>query len=176
MKLYTHDRAVLLVDGANFHATMKAHDCEIDWRKLHEYFAQRVQLQMAVYYTRTWNEVDDETKEKDFRPLQPLLDYLAYNSWKVVEKKTTDEKFRSTNLNVEMATDMISFGRGWLDLLIVCSGHGDLLYPTMRSQLHGTKVCIVSSLDPPMCSDALRREAIGFIDAKTLVPHIRREK
>lgn len=176
MKLYTHERATLLVDGANFHAAAKAHDFEIDYKRLHDYFSRQVTLQHCVYFTRTWNETDDETKEKDFRPLQPLLDWLQYNNWRVVEKPVREKFMRSADLSVEIATDMMSVAMLRTDVIILCSGNGDFVYPTQRVTMMGTRVVIVSSLDPPMCSDALRRTADGFVDVKNLAQHIRREK
>lgn len=177
MKLYSSERTVILVDGANFHNAMKANDAQPDYKKLHEYFASKCVLVEAVYYARTWQEQDDETKENDFKPLQPLLDYLSYNGWRVEQKRSKEVNgVRTGDCDVEIASDIVAHSHNGCGAIWLFSGKGDFLYPVQIARVRGAKVCVVSSIEPPMCSDALRREATGFVDVKALLPHIRREK
>lgn len=100
MKLYTSERTAILIDGANFNNAMKAIDCSPDYKKLQDYFSARCILVEAAYYTRTWDEEDDETKEKDFNPLRPLLDFLTYNQWRVVTKKAKEIERNGAQIRV----------------------------------------------------------------------------
>src|ERR1700743_3862815 len=104
MKLYPTERTVLLMDGANLHATAKSLGFDVDYRRLLLLFQSKVRLIRAIYYTAI-------TEEPEYSSLRPLIDWLDYNGFSVVTKPmkeftdaTGKRKFKG-NMDVELTVD-----------------------------------------------------------------------
>jgi len=168
MKLYPNERTLLLIDGANFHATAKSLGFDIDYRRLLELFRSKVRLVRAHYYTAI-------PEEPEYFAIRPLVDWLDYNGYSVITKpvkELTDaggrKKFKG-NMDVELAVDAMRMANQ-LDHIIVFSGDGNLRSLVAALQELGKRVTVISTLrtDSPMVADELRRQADHFIDLADL--------
>jgi uncharacterized LabA/DUF88 family protein len=175
MKLYPNERTVLLIDGANLHATAKSLGFDIDYRRLLLLFQSKVRLIRAIYYTAV-------TEEPEYSSLRPLIDWLDYNGFSVVTKPmkeftdaTTGKRKFKGNMDVELTVDAMRMANS-IDHAMIFSGDGDLRSLVAALQELGKRVSILSTLqtDPPMVADELRRQADHFIDLAVLEKDINR--
>lgn len=156
-------RYALLIDGSNLFATLKELHFNLDFNKLLTFFDG--ELVRAMYFTAV---PEDKTK---IISLKPMWDHIQYNGYTMITKPTkeyTDPDTGATtvkgNMDVEMVLAAIDIARHVTDIVLV-SGDGDFTSLVERLQLReGIRVSIMSSLDPPMVSDNLRRQADIFID------------
>lgn len=158
----TNNKTAIFIDGSNLHATAKALQINIDYKKLLVVFGEG--LLRASYYTavRDGAELD---------PLRPLVDWLSYNGYSLVTKPVkefTDERGqRKTkgNMDVEIAVDCLELAP-FITNAILFTGDGD--FKALVDALHrrGVSVTVVSSFasNPPIVADELRRAADRFID------------
>ncbi len=174
MKLYPNERTVLLIDGANLHATAKSLGFDIDYRRLLQLFQSKVRLIRAIYYTAV-------TEEPEYSSLHPLLDWLDYNGFSIVTKPVKEftdasgkRKFKG-NMDVELTVDAMRMANS-IDHVMIFSGDGDLRSLVAALQELGKRVSILSTLktDPPMVADELRRQADQFIELAGLEKEINR--
>ena len=169
------EKVALFIDGANLYATARSLDFEIDYRRLLRDFKQKSYLLRAYYYTAL---ADDQ----EYSSIRPLIDWLDYNGYRVVTKPTkefTDSLGRKKvkgNMDIELAVDMFEAAEH-VDHLVLFSGDGDFRSLVQAIQRKGRKVSVVSTLSvqPPMISDDLRRQADNFIDLSTLRGSIGRD-
>ncbi len=163
-------RTVALIDGANFHATVKSLGFDVDYSLLLEVLNDNFQLLHVNYYTAL---LDDSTGTV---PLRPLVDWLSYNGFLVITKPAkviinsqTGEKFIKGNMDIEIALGAIR-AMGYADHIIIFSGDGDFAALTEYLQNAGKCVTICSSKQckPPMVADLLRKQANYFIDVNDL--------
>lgn len=169
------EKVALFIDGANLYATARSLDFEIDYRRLLRDFKQKSYLLRAYYYTAL---ADDQ----EYSSIRPLIDWLDYNGYRVVTKPTkefTDSQGRRKvkgNMDIELAVDMFEAAEH-VDHLVLFSGDGDFRSLVQAIQRKGRKVSVVSTLSvqPPMISDDLRRQADNFIDLSTLRNSIGRD-
>ena len=169
------EKVALFIDGANLYATARTLDFEIDYRRLLRDFKQKSYLLRAYYYTAL---ADDQ----EYSSIRPLIDWLDYNGYRVVTKPTkefTDAQGRRKvkgNMDIELAVDMFEAAEH-VDHLVLFSGDGDFRSLVQAIQRKGRKVSVVSTLSvqPPMISDDLRRQADNFIDLNTLRGSIGRD-
>ncbi len=174
MKLYPNERTVLLIDGANLHATAKSLEFDIDYRRLLLLFQSKVRLIRAIYYTAI-------TEEPEYSSLRPLIDWLDYNGFSVVTKPmkeftdaTGKRRFKG-NMDVELTVDAVRMANS-IDHAMIFSGDGDLRSLVSALQELGKRVSVLSTLktDPPMVADELRRQADQFIELAGLEKEINR--
>lgn len=177
MLFYPAEKLALLVDGPNLYGAAKALQFDVDYKKLLELFAKKGTLVRAFYYTAT-TAADDE-----FSPLRPLVDYLAYNGWKMVTKpgkEFTDSQGRKRlkgDMDVDLAVDALEIAPH-VDHLVIFSGDGDFFPLVEALQRQGKRVTICSTIksQPPMCADELRRVADNFAELEDLKPQIERPR
>ena len=175
MHFHEDERFALFIDGANLHATAKALNFDIDYKRLLELFGKQGRLVRALYYTAL---MDDQ----DYSPIRPLIDWLDYNGYSVVTKPAkefTDALGRRKikgNMDIELAVDVMNLCDS-LDHIVLFSGDGDFRSLVEAVQARGRRVSVVSTLTtrPPMVADDLRRQADQFIDIMQLKAEIGRD-
>src|ERR1700759_4043569 len=77
--LHHPKKAALFIDGANLHATAKALQFDLDYRRLLAEFEKRYSLLRAFYFTATF-------EDQEYSSIRPLIDWLDYNGYTVVTK------------------------------------------------------------------------------------------
>lgn len=172
----TTSKMALLIDGPNLHATARALNFDIDYKKLLEEFRSRGTLVRAFYYTAL-------IEEQEYSSIRPLVDWLDYNGYAVVTKaaKEFSDPFNGRkkikgNMAIELAVNALDLA-DHLDEMVLCSGDGDFRSLVESVQRRGVRVTVVSTLKchPPMIADELRRQADIFLDLDDLRPRITRD-
>ena len=183
MSFYANDRLVIFVDGASVYRAAKALQIEIDWRLFRNFFEKKGTLVRAYYYSLTYTKENAQDKNDDeFMPLRPLLDWLDFNGYSVVEKaayqytnQSGQAAWRGTMLP-EIVVDMCRmFPHG--DHYILCAGDGDLKEPVRFCQQNGKRVTILSTIkatEGVFIADMLRRQADDFLDLAGLANLVKR--
>ena len=101
---YNDERTALFIDGSNLHASAKALNLEIDYKKLRKEFVGRGKLLRAYYYTAL-------IENEESSPLRPLVDWLTYNGYTIVSKPAKEftdsagQKRIKGNMDIELAID-----------------------------------------------------------------------
>jgi hypothetical protein len=72
------NKIALFIDGANFYSTAKALGFDIDFKSLLNQFQSGGTLVRAFYYTAIF--------EEEYSSLRPLVDWLNYNGYTVVDQ------------------------------------------------------------------------------------------
>lgn len=164
----------IFIDGSNLYASVKALGLPaIDYKKILQYFDGTIHK--ALYFTALPPKEEQST-------LRPMVDYLEYNGWGVIQKEwkkfidpiTKLEKVKG-NMDVEMTTMALELAPYCSDIVLF-TGDGDFkfLVETLQRR-YGISVTVVSTIKsrPAMIADELRRQADKFIDLVDLHPHIR---
>jgi uncharacterized LabA/DUF88 family protein len=176
MHFQSTERLGVFVDGANLHATAKALDFDLDYRRLLSFFREQTHLVRAMYYTAL-------IEDQEYSSLRPLIDWLDYNGFTVVTKPAKEfidsagrRKIKG-NMDIELAVDAMELSAS-LDHIVIFSGDGDFRALVAALQRKGKRVSVVSTLEsqPAMISDDLRRQADQFIDLVEIEHAIRRER
>lgn len=135
---------------------------DLDYKKLHEFFG--AELIRAYYYTAVIPNQESN--------IIPLLDWLAYNKYSVVQKPTkeftdplTGRKKIKGNMDIEIAVDAMELSERLTDVFLF-SGDGDFEHLIHALKRRGVKVTVVSSIktSPSMIADSLRRVADDFVE------------
>lgn len=160
------DNIAVFIDGSNLYATAKTLGFDIDYKKLPSLFDDMGNVLRLFYFTAVKPEGEHST-------LRPLLDYLAYNGYIVVEKlmkvfdntDTGGVRKLKGNMDLEMASKMIKLA-SQVDHIIIFTGDGDFRCIVEHVQDMGCHVTVISTIltNPPMCADELRRQADTFLD------------
>ena len=174
MTFYAQERLGLFIDGANLHAAARALHFDIDFKRLRDHFASKGRLIRAFYYTALLDE-------QEYSPIRPLVDWLDYNGYTMVTKRTkefTDATGRRRikgNMDIELAIDMLEMADK-LDHVVLFSGDGDFRRLIEAVQRRGLRATVVSTLrsQPPMVADELRRQADTFVELQSLQDAIAR--
>jgi len=160
-------KSISYIDGANLYAAHKNLQRDFDFNKFATAAATllpRVRPIRQMYFALL-------RPDQDIDPVRPLLDYLAYNGFQVVEKymrEYTDGQNQSRyrgNVIPDMAVSMVEMS-SVVDHITLFSGDGDLLSAVQAVQRKAVQVTVVSPLS--MTSDELRRQADQFVDIKDL--------
>lgn len=166
----------IFIDGSNLYASIKALGLSaIDYKKILSHFEGTIHK--ALYFTAL-------PPKEEQSSLRPMVDYLEYNGWGVVQKATKsffDPETKITkvkgNMDVEMTTLMLELAPYCSDMVLF-SGDGDFrfLVETLQRR-YGICVTIVSTINtrPSMIADELRRQADKFIDIVDLHPSIKQK-
>ena len=176
MAFYKDEKLQLFIDGASLYATARALDLEIDFRKLLAEFRNRGRLVRANYYTTVFDG-------DDYSPVRPLVDWLSYNGYNVIQKPArefTDREGRKRtrgNMNVEIAVEMLEAAES-TDHIILFAGDADFRRLVQAIKARGCRVTVISSVksQPQSIGDELRREADVFIDLAELASLIARPR
>jgi uncharacterized LabA/DUF88 family protein len=169
-------KIALFIDGANFQATAKALDLDIDFKRLLAAFQGEGVLVRAFYYTAI-------PEDEAFASIRPLTDWLTYNGYAVVTKKAKEfldsagyRKIKG-NMDIELAVDAMELARR-VDRMVLFSGDGSFRRLVEALQRRGVRVSVVSSIStsPAMVASELRRQADDFIDLRDLREKIGRNQ
>lgn len=162
---YKDETLAIFVDGPSLHQSARALDFAVDYGRLLHLFQSRARLIRAIYATPVF-EADDHVA------MRPLLDYLAFNGWSVIEKPTraeADQPHRRVGIEVELAVAAAKMA-GRLDHAVIFTGNRDFAPLVAFMQDSRARVTIASTLrsEPPACADLLRRQADAFLDIADL--------
>lgn len=164
----------IFIDGSNLYASIKALGLSaIDYKKILTHFEGTIHK--ALYFTAL-------PPKEEPSSLRPMVDYLEYNGWGVIQKETKQFKDPVSgamkikgNMDVEMTTLMLELAPYCSDIILF-SGDGDFrfLVETLQRR-YGICVTVVSTIvsRPAMIADDLRRQADKFIDIVDLHPNIK---
>ncbi|MEQ8195929.1 MAG: NYN domain-containing protein [Rhodospirillales bacterium] len=174
MTFYSQERLGLFIDGSNLYASARALGFDIDYKRLHEFFAGKGRMVRAYYYTAL-------LEDHEYSPIRPLVDWLDYNGYTMVTKPAkefTDGMGRRKikgNMDIELAIDVMEMARH-LDHIVLFSGDGDFRRLVEAVQSKGVRVTVISTIQsqPPMVADELRRQADTFIELADLEDEISR--
>jgi uncharacterized LabA/DUF88 family protein len=167
------NRVGLFIDGANLYATAKALGFDIDYRRLLTDFQKQGTLVRASYYTAI-------IEDQEYSSIRPLIDWLNYNGYTVVTKATKEfidasgRRKVKGSMAIELAVDAMELTEH-IDQMVLFSGDGDFRSLVAAVQRRGVRVTVVSTTQPPMIADDLRRQADVFIDLRELQPKISRD-
>jgi uncharacterized LabA/DUF88 family protein len=164
----------IFIDGSNLYASLKALGLSaIDYKKILSHFEGTIHK--ALYFTALPPKEEPST-------LRPMVDYLEYNGWGVIQKETKQFKDPVSglmkvkgNMDVEMTTLMLELAPYCSDIVLF-SGDGDFRFVVETLQRrYGISVTVVSTIvsRPSMIADELRRQADKFIDIVDLHPSIK---
>lgn len=163
----------IFIDGSNLYASLKALGLSaIDYKKILSHFEGTIHK--ALYFTAL-------PPKEEQSSLRPMVDYLEYNGWGVIQKETKQFKDPVTgvmkvkgNMDVEITTLMLELAPYCSDIILF-TGDGDFRFVVETLQRrYGICVTVVSTIvtRPAMIADELRRQADKFIDIVDLHPHI----
>lgn len=161
--LYPDQRVAFFIDGANFYAAAKTANMTVDYKRLLNHFDDNSTFKRAYYYTAV-------NEGAEYSSIQPLLDFLEYNGYKLVTKPLKEftgpdgRRKVKGSLDVEMTIDMINACE-WCDHIVLFSGDSDFTPAIEEVQRRGVKVTIASSIDT--VADDLRRTADAFVNIDT---------
>lgn len=164
----------IFIDGSNLYASIKALGLSaIDYKKILHHFDGTIHK--ALYFTAL-------PPKEEQSSLRPMVDYLEYNGWGVIQKETkvffdpiTKTNKVKGNMDVEITTMCLELAPYNSDTILF-TGDGDFrfLVETLQRR-YGHHVTVVSTINtrPAMIADELRRQADTFIDIVDLHPHIK---
>jgi uncharacterized LabA/DUF88 family protein len=173
--ILNHEKIALFIDGANLYATARSLGFDIDYKRLLLEFQGRANLMRSYYYTAL-------VENEEYSSIRPLIDWLAYNGYKVITKPAREffdsqgrRKVRG-NMDIELAVDALTIA-DHVDHIVLFSGDGDFRRLVEAIQWKGKKVTVISTMQtqPPMIADDLRRQADYFIDLGTLQNKVGRD-
>lgn len=172
MIFYPDERTAIFIDGANLYYAARGLGFDIDYKRLLELFASKGRMVRAFYYTALFDE-------QEYSPIRPLIDWLDYNGYTMVTKRTKEfidsegrRKIKG-NMDIELAIDVMDMA-SHVDHIVLLSGDGDFRRLVEAVQRKGVRVTVVSTVRsrPPMIADELRRQADNFIELLDLQPDI----
>jgi uncharacterized LabA/DUF88 family protein len=179
--LQPDERIALFIDGFSVYSIAKSLVFDIDFGKLLKLFTDEefnTRVLRANYFVSMY---DTSTTEENI--LKPMVDWLAFNGYRVVSKTRRDfldkqgNKRSKTNVNVEMVVDMFDQSE-FVDHIVIFSGDGDLRYAIESLQRRGKRITVVSSkqTETAAVSDDLRKQADNFIEIADLKSQIERKR
>ncbi len=167
------DRTVAFFDGANMWATGKSLEFDFDYKSLLGLLQDKFNLISALYYSAV---KIDPTRSDDHVAIRPILDWLSYNGFVVVEKPAkvlTDSSGNvikiKGNMDVEIAVHAME-AANYATIILLFTGDGDFTELVRALQRKGVRVIVFSSIQTknPMIADELRRQANHFVELNTL--------
>jgi uncharacterized LabA/DUF88 family protein len=158
-------RVAIFIDGLNLFHTALQLGIEIDYVKLLCHLTNGSRLLRAFFYTSV-----DISNEKQ----QGFLLWMRRNGYRVVAKDIMQpaENFKKSNLNVEIAVDMLTLAP-YYDTAVLVSGDGDLAYAVDAVSRMGVRVEVVSL--QTSTSESLIDVADCFIDLDSIKAHIQKD-
>lgn len=158
-------RVAIFIDGLSLFHTALQLGIEIDYVKLLRHLTNGSRLLRAFFYTGV-----DIGNEKQ----QGFLLWMRRNGYRVIAKDIMQpaENFKKSNLNVEIAVDMITLAP-YYDTAVLVSGDGDLAYSVNAVSRMGVRVEVVSL--QTSTSQSLIDVADCFIDLDSIKAHIQKD-
>ena len=167
------NKIVLFIDGPNLFATAKTLGFEIDYKGLLTEFQSRGTLVRAFYYTAI-------IEDQEYSSIRPLVDWLDYNGYTVVTKAAKEfidasgRRRVKGSMDIELAVNAMEMS-AHVDEMVLFSGDGDFRSLVEAIQRRGVRVTVVSTMQPTLIADELRRQADVFLDLRELQPRIARD-
>jgi uncharacterized LabA/DUF88 family protein len=176
MNFVQGERTAAFIDGPNLHATLRALDFEIDFRRMFAFFNEQTRLIRCFYYT----SISDSDEYSSIRPLVDWLDYNGFTTRTKPSKEYLDGEGRrkiKSNMDVELAVDALSLAPS-VDHIMIFSGNGGFRYLVEALQQMGKRVSVISTLEtqPALVADELRRQADQFVELARLEELIGRSR
>jgi len=171
----TSNKIALFIDGPNLYATAKALGFDIDFKRLLKEFQSRGTLLRALYYTAI-------IEEQESFSIRPLIDWLDYNGYTVVTKRSKEfidcsgRRKVKGNMDIELAVHAMELAEH-VDQIVLFSGDGDFRPLVEAVQRRGVRVTVISTMSSQssMIADELRRQADVFTDLIELHSKIGRD-
>jgi uncharacterized LabA/DUF88 family protein len=171
----TSNKIALFIDGPNLYATAKALGFDIDFKRLLKEFQSRGTLLRALYYTAI-------IEDHESFSIRPLIDWLDYNGYTVVTKRSKEfidgsgRRKVKGNMDIELAVHAMELAEH-VDQIVLFSGDGDFRPLVEAVQRRGVRVTVISTLSSQssMIADELRRQADVFTDLIELHSKIGRD-
>jgi uncharacterized LabA/DUF88 family protein len=167
------NKVALFIDGANLYATAKRLGFDIDYKRLLHEFQSRGTLLRAFYYTAIF-------ENEEYSSIRRLVNWLDYNGYTVVTKATKEfidasgHRKVKGSMDIELAVHAMELAEH-VDQIVLFSGDGNFRSLVKAVQRRGVRVTVVSTSQPPMIADELRRQADFFIDLVELQSKLGRE-
>jgi uncharacterized LabA/DUF88 family protein len=167
------NKIVLFIDGPNLFATAKTLGFEIDYKRLLTEFQSRGTLVRAFYYTAI-------IEDQEYSSIRPLVDWLDYNGYTVVTKAAKEfidasgRRRVKGSMDIELAVNAMEMS-AHVDEMVLFSGDGDFRSLVEAIQRRGVRVTVVSTMQPTLIADELRRQADVFLDLRELQLRIARD-
>lgn len=168
-------RIALFIDGDSFSAAMRGLDAQVDYRKLLGFFRNQARLVRASYYAMV--------REEGYAPIKPLLDWLSYNGFSVMQKRAGNwagpggrSSWRGS-FAIDLTVDALSITPS-VETVVLAVGDGRYRALVEGIQQLGARALVLSTMstNPPMVADELRRQADQFLEIADLLPTIALER
>lgn len=176
----SHERTVVLVDGAFMAAVAKKLSWRMDYRKLLRSIESNADIGQAFYFSQLTDlSVADSRTVEGSKALKGLLDFLAYNGF-VVEtrwmrpKPEEDAPKIRGSMAVNIALRMSQQAKTAGHILLFAAD--DALVPAIEeAQREGCRVTVACLREGSLYADGLRRQANNFVDIEEARAAIVRE-
>lgn len=147
-------RIAIFIDASSLFYAAQQLGITIDYSKLLASMCQNDRLLRCFFYTGI-----DPTSARQ----QGFLLWMQRHGFRVVSKPLTQspDKSKESNVNVEMAVDMLSLAP-YYDTAVLVSGNGALAYAMNALSYRGNRIELVSLRS--MTSEALLHLADQFVD------------
>ena len=164
------NKAIALIDGPHITGVAKALGYTVDFKELLRLLRvfNGSQLVRAYYFTHVLADAEHDS-------VRPLVDWLTYNGYAVVERPVREDSSRRRETVVEMSVVALEVGPT-VDSVVLFAGSEDLVPVVEALKRKGIVVTVVSStgMKPAPIHDALRRAADDFIDLEEIRDSIER--
>jgi len=157
------DRIAIIIDASSLYHASRTLGMDVDFVNIKSSFSRSGRIIRAEYHVVV--PPDDA-----YSSLRPLLDWLTYNGFTVVEKRgryRESDGQRNVYGDASIAIAVSAYSIAQLcDHLILFVSNGDLRAAIAAVQRKGVRVTVVSTAitRPPMVADALRRQANQFLE------------
>ncbi len=155
-RFYSSERIALFIDGNSIFSAIKGLNKKINYKRVNSLFAKQGKLVASFYYTPL-------REEDEFIALQPLIDFLSYNGYRVRTKSFFEDKRPS--MNVDITCDMLEQSPN-IDHYVLFSGDGDFARVIDVLQSKGKRVTVISNKE--QLADSIHRACDFFVPIEAL--------
>ena len=162
---YKNQTLGIVIDGPTTLSASKEVELVIDWKELHDEFAQRGQLLRTTYITPIFCGEDDHVQ------IRPMVDWMEYNGFKVITRHAREEdgdhgrRIKGGNIQVEFAIEAMRLAQH-CNHIVLFTGDGSYAPLVSELQQMGCRVSVCCCVS--VTSDTLRRKADNFIHIEKL--------
>jgi uncharacterized LabA/DUF88 family protein len=139
---YSNERTAVFIDAYALNKITQNRGIKVDFKHLKTAFAKRSVLSSMHFYTVFDAEIADN-------PFAKLLDFLAYNGYRVFRKNArvyldADGKrsIRGT-ITTELSVDMVAMAK-LVDHIVLIGTNVDYVHPVSVVKKQGTRVTVLS--------------------------------
>ena len=174
--------SMAFIDGANFWQSCSRDglNFQIDYKRLGRWLTANFNCVRLNYYTAV---VEGENQHQQLRP---LLDWLNYNGYNVIEKmarpkgvNAEGKQLYKGNMDIEIAVDCCRLmALSDIRRVILFTGDSDFVKVVQYMQEHGAHVTVVSTrrTTPSFLAEDLRKAADAYIDIAEIQELIEKDK